>query len=460
MIVTKEDLYAFSDFVDVPANQIEWFLEHCEVIEIKKGDKMFKINDPIDKLYIIMKGRVEVKLKRGNNYQTVAVIEPGGINGFLPYSRATTAIAEGLVIEDGHILKLSKDLCREMSLLHYELTAVFVHEMTSRTREFAKSNVQAEKMMALGKLSAGLAHELNNPASAIQRSAGELKKHLGNVPEKFMAVMSMTVQEHQVDALNDLIFQKLKTTSELSLSERSALEDELEDWLDEHEIEDGFELVDSLLDYDFRVEDLEKILEIAGAKDLSPTLHWVGNVLTTEKMVDEIEEASKRISELVQSVKVYTHMDNAPEKVRTDLSKGIKSTLTMLNHKLKKKNIQVETDFDKDLAQPSVMVGEMNQVWTNLIDNAIDAMDDKGVLKLKGRNMDQAVTISVEDNGKGIDKEHLNRIFDPFFTTKGVGEGTGMGLEMVNRIIKQHEGKIKVESEPGKTKFEITIPID
>jgi len=460
MKINKERIYAIPEFTDVPPDQIEWFLGHSEVVNINKGERIFEVDDPIDKLYILLEGKIEMKIKRGNNYQLINEINPGEISGFLPYSRATTAIAEGVVVEDGSILKLSKDCCREMSLNHYELTSVFVHEMTTRTREFAKSNVQAEKMMALGKLSAGLAHELNNPASAIQRSAQELQKHLGNVPAKFKAVMSMKVNADQVDRLNELIFAKLESQTILSLSERSTLEDEMEDWLDDNGVVDGFLLIDSFVDYDFKIADLTQILDITGADNLSPTLNWVANVLTTEKMVSEINEASHRISELVKSVKVYTHMDSAPDKTRADLSKGIRSTLTMLNHKIKKKSIEVNINIEDDLAQPCVMISEINQVWTNLIDNAIDAMDNGGILKVTGENAVDAVTIIIEDSGKGIAEENIDQIYDPFFTTKGIGEGTGMGLEVVQRIIQQHNGSIDVKSNPGKTQFFITIPTE
>jgi signal transduction histidine kinase len=447
-------------FDHVPENQLEWLIDKAQLRQLKMGEKMFKVNDPIDHLFIVLKGQVEVKIKRGNNYRVVGQVGAHGISGFLPYSRAKNAVAEGLVVEDMEVLALSKTSCKEMALNHYELTEVFVHEMTSRTREFAKSNVQAEKMMALGKLSAGLAHELNNPASAILRSAKELKKHLGNVPEKFKAVMSMKVNEHQVSVVNDIIFKKLGQEYSFSLAERSDREDELEEWLEDRDLEDYIEIVDTLVDYNFFVGDLQEIYESAGEQNFGPTLDWVGNVLTTEKMVGEIEEASTRISDLVQSVKVYTHMDNAPEKQKADIRKGIVSTITMLNHKIKKKKINIHTNFDKDLQEARIMVSEINQVWTNLLDNAIDALEDRGEITINGYSSKNCVTVEIIDNGSGIPEEHLNRIFDPFFTTKAIGEGTGMGLEVVYRIVNQHNGDIHVTSTPGETKFKIDLPID
>ncbi len=447
-------------FAEIPEKQLEWLVEKGEVIRLKKDEKIFDVNDPIDRLFIVFKGRIEVKVQRGKNYQVINQIGLHDISGFLPYSRAKTAIAAGVVVEEMELLSLSKDCCKEMTLKHYELTEVFVHEMTSRTREFAKSNVQAEKMMALGKLSAGLAHELNNPASAILRSAKELKKHLGNVPEKFKAVMSMKVNTDQVKVVSDIIFKKIAEDYDFSLSERSDKEDALEEWLEDRDLEDCIDIVDALVDYDFSVDDLEKIFKSTGEKNFSPTLNWVGNVLTTEKMVDEIEEASTRISELVQSVKVYTHMDNAPEKQKANVRKGISSTITMLNHKIKKKKIDIESNFAEDLKEANIMVSEINQVWTNLLDNAIDALPDQGQITINGYNNQNCVTIEIIDNGVGIPKENLNRIFDPFFTTKGIGEGTGMGLEVVYRIIHQHNGDIHVTSKPGETKFKIDLPID
>ncbi|MGB0178314.1 MAG: sensor histidine kinase, partial [Owenweeksia sp.] len=194
----------------------------------------------------------------------------------------------------------------------------------------------------------------------------------------------------------------------------------------------------------------------------APVMKWVNDNLTTERMVREIEDASTRIASLVSSVKNFTHMDRTPDKIKADIHEGIENTLVMLNHKLKKNSIRIERDFQPDLPQPKILVSELNQVWTNLIDNAIDAMEqsENAVLTLETRLDREFVRVIVRDNGSGIPDDIKNNIFDPFFTTKEIGKGTGLGLEVVKNIVNKHNGTIKVESRPGNTEFEVCIPLD
>ncbi|WP_282089780.1 ATP-binding protein [Aquimarina algiphila] len=461
MKFTTKHLQQIPDFIHVPHKQLQWLIDKSQTEIFKAGEYVFKKGDPIDTLLIMLKGKVEIKIEQNGNYKFVGFIEEHGIGGLLPFSRASSALGYGEAIEETEILVLKKSFFKEMISDHYELTESLVHNMTSRVREFTKNNVQSEKMMALGKLSAGLAHELNNPASAMLRSSKELKKHLSHVPEKFKRITSIKISEKEVDALNTILFNKISNRPEnnMKLIERNEKEDQLEEWLEDHGVENAFELTETLLDFCMEIPAMKEIHQITGDHNFPNAIEWIENVLTTEKMVDEIEEASDRISNLVQSVKSYTHMDQAPEKIATNIHTGIKSTLTMLNHKLKKKNIQLEKDFQKDLPHPKIFVSDINQVWTNLIDNAIDAMEHSGTLHIKTNQDNRFIKIDITDNGKGIPEEHLSKIFDPFFTTKSIGQGTGMGLEVVQRIINQHNGDIKVSSQQGTTTFTVCLPI-
>ncbi len=460
MKFSAQNLQQIPDFIQVPTDQLQWLIDKSSIKSLNQSDYLFQKGDPIDQLFIVLKGKIEVKIEQNGNYKHVAMIDTNQIGGLLPFSRASSAIGFGEVVEESKVLVLEKSYFKEMISDHYELTESLVHKMTTRVREFTKDNVQAEKMMSLGKLSAGLAHELNNPASAMVRSAKALKKHLGNVPEKFKRVVSIRATDEEIDVINTILFDKLNNRPEnnMKLTERNEKEDELEEWLEEHNVENAYELTETLMDFCMGIPAMEEIHEATGEKNFPHAIEWIENVLTTEKMVDEIGEASDRISSLVSSIKSYTHMDRAPEKVSTDIHVGIKSTLTMLNHKLKSKNIVLEKDFQKNLSEAKIFVSEMNQVWTNLIDNAIDAMERSGVLKINTFDDQKFIKVEITDNGEGIPEEHLNTIFDPFFTTKAIGEGTGMGLEVVKRIINQHSGKITVQSKEGETTFTVYLP--
>ncbi|MBP2832165.1 cyclic nucleotide-binding domain-containing protein [Aquimarina sp. U1-2] len=461
MNLTTNTLREIPDFTHVPDAQLQWLINQSEIQSFEQGDFLFKKGDTIDQLAIILKGKIDIKFEQNGNYKVIGQIKKNGIAGLLPFSRMSSAMGYGEIVEDAKVLFLDKSFFREMVSDHYELTESLVHHMTSRVREFTRNNVQSEKMMALGKLSAGLAHELNNPASAMLRSSKALKQHLANVPEKFKRIISIKASDKEVDTINNVLFDKITNRPEnnMKLSERNEKEDELEEWLEDHGVENAFELTETLLDFCMDIKAMEEIHKATGDTNFPNAIEWIENVLTTEKMVDEIEEASDRISNLVQSIKSYTHMDRAPEKVATDIHTGIKSTLTMLNHKLKRKNITIEKKFQEDLPYPKIYVSEINQVWTNLIDNAIDAMDVEGTLGVTTRKDKNFIKIEIIDNGKGINEDDLSKIFDPFFTTKPIGEGTGMGLEVVQRIINQHHGDIKVISTKKGTTFTVCLPI-
>lgn len=462
MELTISDLQQVPDLAEVPEDQLQWLLDHGEIITYTVGEHIFQRGDPIDKMFVVLEGKLNLMVEQNGNYKLIGQIVRHDISGLLPYSRATTSIGVGEIVQDTTCLIIYKPQIREMTMQHYELTAALVHTMTDRTREFTRKNVQSEKMMALGKLSAGLAHELNNPAAAIARAARELKKHVDNTPETFKKATTMTISGEQIDALTHAVEELVKTDQNchLSLLERTEKEDEMEAWLEENGVETAYELAPTLVEYCLAPEDLQPIADITGEENFPSTLEWLEHVLTTEKMVGDIQDSADRITNLVGSIKRYTHMDSAPEREKSDVRTGIKNTLTMLNHKLKKKDIRVVEDYANDLPQPEIIIGDINQVWTNLIDNAIDAMDQGGTLTLRGTQEKGCIFIDVIDNGSGIDEESLNTIFDPFYTTKSVGEGTGLGLDIVRRIVDQHGGSIQVTSRNGETNFSVRLPIE
>ncbi|TDH27520.1 cyclic nucleotide-binding domain-containing protein [Segetibacter sp. 3557_3] len=462
--VTTAWLHSISSLQDVPEEQLQWWIDNSEHYELEEGEYLFQAGMAIKGTNVIIKGRVRIFASQGNGSRTIGYFGEKDITGYLPFSRGFVASTNGQVIERLQIMTFPIDKMKELIVHHYELTQALVQVMTSRVRDFTTLEQQNEKMMALGKLSAGLAHELNNPASAIVRGSISLLKHLQLVPETFKKVIAIKMAAADVDKVNEKMFEVLarKEKPVLTMMQRSKLEDALSDCLDEHEVENSEELAENFIEFGFTCEDIIRFSELVPPEHLSPVLNWINNNLVTEKMVNDIQESSKRIEKLVGAVKNFTHMDRSQDQEYTDIHTGIKNTLTLLDYKMRKANVLLEEEYDTSLPKVKAYVGELNQVWTNLVDNAIDAiaLKGKGTLKITTRKSLDKVEVSIIDNGSGIPEEIKTRIFDPFFTTKEIGKGTGLGLDVVSRIIRRHEGSIKVDSIPGATTFKVCFPID
>jgi signal transduction histidine kinase len=462
--VTAAWLQSLEPLKNVPLDQLRWFVENSRQYELPEGAFLFQAGEPITGTHILNKGRVRMYFEQKNGLRDVGIIEPEEISGYLPFSRGLVAGAMGQVIEDAHILTFPAEKMRTLIQLHFELTQALVHVMTTRVREYTALQQQNEKMMALGKLSAGLAHELNNPAAAIVRGSVSLRKHLQLQPESFKQVIAIKMTNEQVDAVNNKLFEVLskKEKPRLTLIERTGKEDSLNDWLDDHDVDNTTDIAENFVEFGFGAADMDAFNELIPAQDLEPVLQWINNNLVTEKMVNDIQDASQRISDLVKAVKHFTHMDRGGDKEYVDIHTGIRNTLTMLAHRLRNGNVQLVEEFDTTLPQVHAYVGELNQVWTNLIDNALDALEPvkKGVLTIRTERNGRFVKTSVIDDGPGIPEDVKSRIFDPFFTTKEIGKGTGLGLDVVLRIVKQHNGSVDVHSVPGRTAFTVCFPID
>ncbi len=333
--------------------------------------------------------------------------------------------------------------------------------MTSRIREFTKSQEQREKLLSLGKLSAGLAHELNNPASAITRTTSELRKRMAKLPLQVQQLAAHGIAAGQLAEVTALIRvkveQKVPGLSSLQQSER---EDELITWMDEKGVEESWYMAETFVKTGLDIADLASVADKVPQKALSDVLAWLEATLNADRLLKEIENASARISQIVDSVRVYTHMDQASDRQWVNLHTGIESTLTMLSHKLNSKQIQIVRTFDQHLPQVRGIITELNQLWTNLIDNAIDAMNNGGRLEIITHREGEFALVKITDNGTGIAPEIMAKIFDPFFTTKEIGKGTGLGLDIANRIVMNHGATIKVESKRGNTQFIINFPLE
>lgn len=462
--VTPEFLQTIDIFADVPTDQLQWFIDNSRHYEVEEGEYLFRIGDPIPGTHVIINGRIKVFNQQSNTTREVGIFTTREVFGYLPFSRGTVATISALMMEKSQLMTFPIERIKELIDNYFELTQGLVHKMASRIREYTTAIQQDEKMMALGKLSAGLAHELNNPAAAIVRGSNSLLKHLQLAPNTLKKIVSVKMTEEQVDAVNNKFFEVLarKEKPILTLMQRTGMEDELADCLQGHGVDNSQELAENFIEFGFSCEDTDNIASIIPPDDLNAVLNWLNNNLETERMVIDIREASQRIEKLVSSVKNYTHMDRDRDKQFADIHLGIRNTLTMLDYKMKKGNIRLHEEYDTSLPPVKAYIGELNQVWTNIIDNAIDAMEvnGKGELQITTRRDNTCVEVSIADNGTGIPATIQNRIFEPFFTTKQIGKGTGLGLDVVRRIVDQHGGSLRLDSHEGRTAFVISFPIN
>jgi signal transduction histidine kinase len=359
-------------------------------------------------------------------------------------------------------LRMNKKYFTDLERLNPDFIQKLIGYMTERARAFATTQLQYEKVNALGSLAAGIAHELNNPAAAISEISGELFNRLSRNYELTEQLLQCNLAPENIRGIRNLMEKKENKGEEKS--PRSTLQlmndqDEMEDWLRENEIFNR-ETAETFSEYGLSTAELEIIRKDLGKESFTRIIPWLENLVASQRVIKDLSDASDRISTLVSSIKSHVHMDRSGDLQLTDVHKDLENTITLLGFKIREKNIEVIRNFCSDMPEVPAYVGELNQVWTNLMDNAIFAMGRNGIVTITTTCDAKNIIVSIKDNGSGISKENLGRIFDPFFSTKKVGEGTGIGLDIVNRIIKHHNGEIKVESEPGRTEFTVCLPLN
>lgn len=459
-----EELKKVIALSDLPDDHLQWISERAEYDEFEDGTLFVKKGDPMDVMWFITEGSSDFFMDLNGqqvyyfNFRNDSLT--GGVGGLLPYSRMKFSPGYAYAVGKIKRFALHKKYFSELEQLNPALIQRLIGYMTERARSFATTQLQYEKVSALGKLSAGIAHELNNPASAINRISSELIKRLKENYELTEKLLQYKISAGHIQNIRGMVEEKeLIIKKRLSPLQRVQKEDEINDWLEQNGISANKLAGETFVDAGFTGIDLESMREDVGREAFIQVLHWVENLLSSQKAIKDLEEASTRISNLVNAIKSHVHMDRMNEMQPTDIHHDIENTLTLLGHRLREKNISVKKVFCDNLAAVHAYVGELNQVWTNIIDNAIYALPKNGELIIETTCDSKNVNVKIIDNGTGIPSEILSRIFDPFFTTKKVGEGTGIGLDLVNRIIKHHNGDIKVNSVPGRTEFLVCIPI-
>ncbi len=414
-------------------------------------------------MFVILEGALDLMFGVGGQLVPTFVQYAGEVTGLLPFSRMVKYSGVGRAASGGplRMLRIHKDRFGEMLARIPVLGQRLVATMTDRVRDSTRSIQQREKLTALGTLAAGLAHELNNPAAAVRRHAEALETRLGGLADLAADLCAMGLDGPSLRALGTLAESLRQRPAPIfDALGRSRCEEAVGEWLDGRGVADAWVLAGALVDAGVTDADLESVARLVPAGAMPGAIRWIETLVDATRLAHDIRAASARISELVQSVKTYSHMDRAGNKDPIDLREGLDSTLVMLGHKLKKKNLRLEREYAENLPKVAAYPGELNQVWTNLIDNAIDAAPEGGLIRIEAL-LDSATSAAVRviDNGPGVPVELQSRIFEPFFTTKPVGQGTGLGLDIVERIVvQQHGGKVELESQPGRTVFIVKLP--
>lgn len=380
------------------------------------------------------------------------------MTGALPYSRMKESSGDVIACGTAHVMHIPRSCFPEMALRAPALIQRMVEIMMDRVRHSTRTEQQREKMISLGKISAGFAHELNNPASAIHRAANTLK-------ESFEQAVSELENSSEKGLGKDAWYRirlLLDQTDhgdrdELSVLEQSDEEDRMEDLLEDWGMEDGYSLAGELVEMGLRAEDVESLADENKGDSLITSVKLLTSLVTLQSTIGEVKNASAKISDLIDSVKSYSHMDRSPEKEMADIKEGINHTLAVMGSRLQEQNIQLDLQYDSDVPQMQVFVSELNQVWTNLLDNAIDATEGEGTIHIATLDKGDFVHVTIIDEGHGIPPEQLSKIFDPFFTTKNTG-AQGLGLDIALRIVRLHKGDITVESRKGNTCFTVCLP--
>ncbi len=451
-------------FADLPDEQLQWFADHTEDVRHAPGDVLFQKGAPADVLVIYLEG--EVRAYRDDQAHDGYVYigragEPNTeVSGVLPFSRMKEWSATGRAVTDMRLLRFPVSLFPELLQRMPELVKRLVGLMSDRVRDVTVADQQQDKLMALGKLSAGLAHELNNPAAGATRAAKDLILVLKELREADLRLCRHDLTSEQYAAIvsfENSAIEQLATVQPLDSLAQSDLEDVLAAWLENHGVADPWKYSNNLVEAGIDAEHLEKIFGTIDASAIGDVLARVNAQLATVKLAREIRTGTARISELVGAIKEYSYMDQASVQ-EVDVHKGLESTLLILKYKLRKKNIELTREYADNLPRIKAYGSELNQVWTNLIVNAIEAMQDGGKLKVRTQLEPTDVMVEIRDSGAGIPESVKTHIFEPFFTTKAVGEGTGLGLDTVARIVRKHRGNIRFDSKPGDTCFQVRLP--
>ena len=426
------------------------------------GETLFKEGSPADKFFVILDGELKVTRTVNGGEIVLAVHHPGQFTGEISLLSGGNCIATGRTVKPTRLLEMTAPDLRKVLVACPWMSEIIITAMASRRPEADMLAQQREKLAALGMMAAGLAHELNNPASAAQRAAEQLRENYEKQHALALALCETPLSPEQRGALSKFqreAFARAAKAEPLDTLTASDREDELADWLEAHGVRDVWDLAPAFVSAGLQPPQFEGLVKTLPESTLCEALHWIASTLSVAGLVDAVEQSMARVMDLVQAVKSYSYMDQAPVQ-ELNVTDGMDNTLKILNFRLRKGSVKVHKEYDPDLPRITAYGSELSQVWTNLIVNALDAMNDAGNLILRTECENDAILVEVIDDGPGIPDDVMPHLFEPFFTTKGIGKGTGMGLNISYQIVvTRHHGDIHAISKPGETRFQVRLPV-
>jgi signal transduction histidine kinase len=439
-------------------SEYEWLATRGTEVFAESGAVVFREGDPATKMTILLQGEIYVRREHGGP-AALFIGRSGQITGLLPFSRMKAYGGLGYTSAPTWGLEFDRSLFPEMIKAIPSLTERVVGILLDRVREITRMEQQSEKLNALGKLAGNLAHELNNPASAAQRSAAGILEELrvyGHERFNLGRLCLDAEKTEKVLAWEDQLRAEAKRLGRPAETEQTPREDEIAIWLHQHDIQESWHIAPELAEFGVIPAQLEPLTGYLDPGAIAVVLSQFTSSLRTERIAEAMLDSTARIFDLIRAIKDYSYMDQMPIQ-EVDVPQGLENTLAMLASRLR--NVQVVRDYEPNLPSVSAYGRELNQVWTALIENALDAVQDKGEIKLLVRTAGDMLLVEIWDNGPGIPAELQARVFEPFFTTKAPGSGLGLGLDVVSRIVRMHRGYVTVQSKPGSTCFQVRLPL-
>jgi len=446
-------------FADLPDSDLQEMCGLVEEVHLSPGQMLFEEGTIGNDAYVIQEGQIEIFTRIAGRKVTLAVRQPGEVIGEISLLESAPRNASGQAITESSLISIRHELLDRLLNTTPSAARTMLRTIVRRLQSTETILMQSRKMAQLGTFTAGIAHELNNPSSSVQRGSEQLRNCFSEHQAALFDIRSLQLSPQQVEWLKTLgeeVHRRARDQADINPIERLDREVALENWFEQRGL-DVWSLIPNLANLRFDPQDMQELAGNFPAEALPVLLKWITMEFETYRLLEEIHQGAGRISEIIQALKSYVYLDQSPMQ-EIDIHEGLKNTLVILRHKLRQ-GIEVKTEFAPDIPHITAYGSELNQVWTNIIDNAIDAMNGSGRLTLRTKYLDPWIFVEIEDTGHGIPEEVQARLFDPFFTTKSVGKGTGLGLNISYKIVQKHGGDIHVHSKPGSTRFEVQLPV-